>query len=113
MSSGDGVAGSVSGAATATITVRPVNDPPLARDDAVTTAVNQLVRIADVTDELLLLVNDTVTPDDPDEVDEDLAVLEEDELTNYAIEKHAQRLSQIRNRDEAIPDVEQLTALES
>jgi ribonucleoside-diphosphate reductase beta chain len=68
--------------------------------------------ISEVTDELLLLVNDTVTPDDEAEVDEDLQVLDEDELPNYAMEKHAQRLAQITERDQAIPDVEQLTALE-
>jgi ribonucleoside-diphosphate reductase beta chain len=69
--------------------------------------------IEDVTDELLLLVNDTVTPEEGEEPDEDMQVLEENELPEYAMEKHAQRLGQIRDRDQAIPDVDELTRIES
>ncbi len=67
--------------------------------------------LTDVTDELLVLVQGTVAPEDQAETDQE-PVLQPDELTSYAAEKHAQRMAQITNVDQAIPDVEELTAVE-
>ena len=64
--------------------------------------------------ELVGLVQGTLTPDEEtEEAMEDLPeVLEEDELTNYAVSKHTERMGQITDAAQAIPDVDQLTALE-
>ena len=60
--------------------------------------------------ELVGLVQGTLTPDE--EVPEEEQVLEEDELTDYAVGKHVERMGQITDAAQAIPDVDQLTALE-
>jgi len=64
--------------------------------------------------ELVLLVQGTLTPDEEEQaaLDELPQVLDDDELTNYAIGKHTERMGQITDAAQAIPDVDQLTALE-
>ena len=64
--------------------------------------------------ELVLLVQGTLTPDEEEQaaLDELPQVLEDDELTEYAIGKHTERMGQITDAAQAIPDVDQLTALE-
>ena len=66
----------------------------------------------DTVGELVGLVQGTLTPDEEDEIEMDEPILAEDELTNYAIEKHTERMGQITDAAQAIPDVDQLTALE-
>ncbi|MFP4625306.1 MAG: ribonucleoside-diphosphate reductase [Natronomonas sp.] len=70
--------------------------------------------IDDTVDELLPLVQG-ITEDErfqPDD-DEEPAGLEEGTLAEYAIEKHAQRLAQIKDAARDIPDVDDLVRLES
>ncbi|HKJ59752.1 MAG TPA: ribonucleotide-diphosphate reductase subunit beta [Halobacteriales archaeon] len=64
--------------------------------------------------ELVLLVQGTLTPDEEEQaaLDELPQVLDDDELTEYAIGKHTERMGQITDAAQAIPDVDQLTALE-
>jgi ribonucleoside-diphosphate reductase beta chain len=62
--------------------------------------------------ELVGLVQGTLTPDEDEELEMEETILAEDELTNYAIEKHTERMGQITDAAQAIPDVDQLTALE-
>lgn len=62
-------------------------------------------RIADLPDELLVLVTNTVSPDDQEEVDEALQALDADEPTNGALEDHVRLRSQLTNHEETIPDI--------
>ena len=64
--------------------------------------------------ELVLLVQGTLTPDEEEQeaLDELPQVLDDDELTEYAVGKHTERMGQITDAAQAIPDVDQLTALE-
>jgi ribonucleoside-diphosphate reductase beta chain len=65
-----------------------------------------------LTDDLLSLVAETVRPPaDAGSADAPL-VLNPDELSTYALEKHADRLAQITDTDRSIPSVDSLTALE-
>ena len=66
----------------------------------------------DTVGQLVGLVQGTLTPDEDEEVEMEEPILEEDELTNYAIGKHTERMEQITDAAQAIPDVDQLTALE-
>jgi len=66
----------------------------------------------DTVNDLVGLVQGTLTPDEDAAMEAEEPVLDEDELTNYAIEKHTERMGQITDAASAIPDVDQLTALE-
>jgi ribonucleoside-diphosphate reductase beta chain len=66
--------------------------------------------IADLTDDLLELVAETVRPGGGGS--EAAPVLDPDDLAAYALEKHADRLAQITDADRSIPAVESLTALD-
>ena len=65
--------------------------------------------------ELLPLVQG-ITNDErfqPDEDEEERQGLEDEELENYAIQKHAERMEQIKDAAADIPDVDDLVSLES
>jgi ribonucleoside-diphosphate reductase beta chain len=63
--------------------------------------------------ELLGLVEGTLTPDEDEDTDEGPDVLDDDELAEYAMGKHSERMEQITEVSEDIPDVEELTRLEA
>jgi len=69
--------------------------------------------LSETVGELLGLIEGTLTPDEDDDTDEGPDVLEENELAEYAMTKHSERMSQITNAGENIPDVEELTRLEA
>jgi len=60
--------------------------------------------------ELVGLVQGTLTP--AEAVPTDRTVIEMDELTEYAVRKHTERMAQITDATAEIPDVDELTALE-
>lgn len=66
--------------------------------------------IDDTVMELMEFVNDIAA--NPDEITADRG-MQPEELSRYASEKHVERMSQIRDADEDIPDVESLTRLDS
>lgn len=66
--------------------------------------------LSEVTDELLGLVQEPVTPDEDLPVEE--MVLPEDELTSDAVENHTPRLEHLTDVDQAFPDGEELTRIE-
>jgi ribonucleoside-diphosphate reductase beta chain len=71
--------------------------------------------IIDETVEELLPLVQGITSDDrfqPDDADED-AGLDDDELAEYALDKHAERMEQIKDAATDIPDVDDLVRLES
>ncbi|MDZ7702797.1 MAG: ribonucleotide-diphosphate reductase subunit beta [Halobacteriales archaeon] len=65
--------------------------------------------LAETVGELVELVQGTLAP--PDDPPDD-PVLDEAELTGYALRKHTERMHQITDADASIPDVEELTTLD-
>ncbi len=69
----------------------------------------------DVVNELLPLVRSITTPPDDEEeriIPEDMPGLDDDALAEYATTKHMQRMEQIVNASEDIPDVDELVKIE-
>jgi ribonucleoside-diphosphate reductase beta chain len=71
------------------------------------------VLLSETVGELIGLVEGTLTPDEDEDTDEGPDVLEEGELAEYAMTKHTERMQQITDASEDIPDVEELTRLEA
>ena len=69
--------------------------------------------LSETVGDLLGLVEGTLTPDEDEDTDEGPDVLDDDELAEYAMTKHTERMQQITDVSEDIPDVEQLTRLEA
>ena len=65
--------------------------------------------LSETVNDLVELVRGTLAP--PEEQPAE-PVLEENELTDYAVRKHTERMQQITDASADIPDIEELTALE-
>ena len=68
--------------------------------------------LSETVGELIGLIEGTLTPDEEDDTDDGPDVLEEGELAEYAMTKHTERMQQITDVSEDIPDVQELTRLE-
>lgn len=71
------------------------------------------VLLSETIRELLGLVQGTLTPDEDEDTQEGPDVLDDDELTEYAMGKHTERIEQITGVSKDIPSVERLTSIEA